>query len=357
VFQYDDPDYVDSPDWEELAAGLFSLDGWRDFGSFVLNRETAEPVPASEFRLHAIPVIAERFTVASGPYRLDDRAGIGTAAGQFNQPRGITLDEAGGVYVVDGGNTRIQHFDPAGAFDSFIGEDTLAQFPGGAGGAGGLALDDEGNLYVADTWNHQIKVFAPSGELLRSWGSFFDTLDDPAQAGAQPGSFYGPRDLVIHDGLLYVTDTGNERVQVFELDGEFVRAFGQIGSGEGQLIEPVGIAVTDDGVVLVADSHNARIARFSLEGEPLEPWPVDLWAGQQFFEPYVIAGPDGRVYASDSVSGQIAVFDADGEGLPPIGDPSLLRPYGMAISSDGLRLLVTDGLANAVITISLQPAG
>ena len=357
ILEHDEPEYVADPDWGNLLGDLFALDGWRDFFSFMLNRETSEPVPASEFHLQAIPVIAERFAVSSGPYSLDDRAGIGSAGGQFDQPRGIAFDDLGGVYVIDGGNSRIQRFDAAGAFDRALAEGALAPFPSGAGGAGGLAIDEAGNLYVADTWNHQVKVFAPTGEQLRTWGTFFDAMDDPELVTGNPGEFYGPRDLVIHDGLLYVTDTGNERVQVFTLEGQFVRMFGQFGTGDGELIEPLGIAVTQDGIVLVADSHNARIARFTLEGEPLDPWPVDLWTGQQFFEPYLAVGPDGRVYASDSVSGQIAVFDQAGQPLAPLSDPSLLRPYDMAISSDGLQMLVSDGLANAIIRISITPGG
>lgn len=357
VYQYDEPDYIDDPSWADLAGDIFGLDGWRDFFGFMLNRETNQPVPASEFHLQAIPLIAERFAISTGPYNLDDQAGIGTAGGQFSQPRGIAFDDQGSLYVVDGGNTRIQHFDAVGGFEGVLAEGALAPFPSGAGGAGGLAIDEAGNLYVADTWNHQIKVFSPSGEQIRAWGSFFDAMDDPELVTTNGGQFYGPRDLAIHDGMLYVTDTGNERVQVFTLEGEFVQMFGEFGSGEGQLIEPVGIVVTEDGAVLVADSHNARIARFDLDGEPLEAWPVELWVGQQFFEPYLEVGPSGRVYASDSPSGQIAVFDPNGTPLPTIIDAGLLRPYDMAVSPDGLQMLVTDGLANAVIRVSLTPAG
>lgn len=356
LFQYERPDYVTSPDWGGLLGDLFSVEGWRDFGWFLFHRETDQPVPATEFHLRAIPLIADRFAAATGPYNLNDRAGIGSAAGQFNQPRGIAFDAAGGVYVVDGGNGRIQHFDAAGEFIGFIGENELALFPGGQGGAGGLAVDDEGNLYVADTWNHQIKVYAPTGELINSWGSFYDAGDDPGAVDLQPGSFYGPRGIAIHDGLVYVTDTGNERVQVFELSGEWVRSFGGFGTEAGQLIEPVGIAVSPDGIVHVADSHNARIARFTAEGEPLDPWLIDAWEGQQFFEPYLVFGPDGLLYASDSVDGQIIVIYPEADHIISRTTSSLLRPYGMAISPDGREMLITDGIANAVIPLDLSTA-
>ena len=354
-FRYDEAGYVSDPDWADLAGDLFQIDGWRNFASFVLNRESSEPISTSEFHLQAISIIAERFAVSTGPYALDDRAGIGTAGGQFNQPRGIAFDGTGGLYVVDGGNSRIQHFDATGGFDALVADGALSPFPGGTGGAGGIAVDSEGNLYVADTWNHQIRVYNAAGEQVRSWGVFYDAQDDPDAAAERPGEFYGPRDIALHDGLLYVTDTGNERVQVFQTDGEFVRMFGHFGTGQGQLTEPVGIAVTNDGIVLVADSHNARIARFTADGEPLDPWPVELWTGQQFFEPYVSIGPDGRVYASNSVGGQIAIFSQDGAVDSILTDPAMLRPYDMAASPDGLQLLVTDGLANAVLRVPVPP--
>ena len=63
----------------------------------------------------------------------------------------------------------------------------------------------------------------------------------------------------------------------------------------------------------------------------------------------------GFVYASDSIDGQIIVFNPEGEQIDVRASSSLLRPYGMAISADGLEMLITDGLANAVIPLSLTP--
>ena len=180
-------------------------------------------------------------------------------------------------------------------------------------------------------------------------------MDDPELVASNGGKFFGPRVLAIHDALLYVTDTGNERVQVFTLEGEFVRMFGAFGTGAGQLIEPVGIAVTEDGVVLVADSHNARIARFTLEGEPLDPWPVEGWADLRFFEPYLALAPDGLLYATNSAFGEVTVFDTDGTELGPLASPDIQRPYGVAITTDGAQALVADGIANAVIRVNAQP--
>ena len=120
----------------------------------------------------------------------------------------------------------------------------LARFAtSGGGGPNGIAIGDDGNVYVADTWNHRIQVFSPDGAYLNGWGSFFDAQDDPVQAAANGGQFYGPRGLAFHNGELYVTDTGNKRVLVFDAQGNPLRQFGGLGSGPANLNEPVGIAI------------------------------------------------------------------------------------------------------------------
>lgn len=232
----------------------------------------------------------------------------------------------------------------------------LARFAtSGGGGPNGIAIGDNGDIYVADTWNHRIQVFSSDGAYLNGWGSFFDAQDDPALAATNEGTFYGPRGLAFHDGELYVTDTGNERIQVFTPDGAFVRMWGTTGSADGNLLEPVGIAVTADGTVLVADSHNARIARFDSEGNPLEAWPVDAWAGLTFFEPYLAAGPDGSVYATNSTNGTIETFGPDGTPGVTLGEGLVRQPFGVTVTADGASLLVTDGALHAVVTVPIPP--
>jgi DNA-binding beta-propeller fold protein YncE len=234
------------------------------------------------------------------------------------------------------------------------GDGQLGRFAtAGGGGANGIVVGTDGNVYVADTWNHRIAVYSPDGVFLRAWGAFFDAADDPAASQTNDSMFYGPRGLAAHDGRIYVTDTGNERVQVFTEDGTFVTMLGTPGDGDGQLREPVGIAVGPDGTIYVADSHNARIARFSAEGDWLTPWPVEQWAEQQFFEPYLALGPDGTLYATASTAGVVAVTSSTGAPGEPLGETELRQPYGITLSTDGGSLLVTDGTLHAVVTIPI----
>jgi DNA-binding beta-propeller fold protein YncE len=361
LYQYGTPPLYESPNWGNMVAGTFDLNGWRRFGDLLLNRALSQPAEASYFQLYAAPAVAERLFATAGPYGLDERAGAGRVEGQFIQPRGIAIDATGTIFVVDSGNLRVQRFSPTGQFELSWGGPGAAAgefglFTGDvAQGPGGIAIGSDGNIYVADTWNHRIQVFTSEGEYLRAWGSFFDAADDPTLAEEQTGSFYGPRGIAAHDGLLYVTDTGNERVQVFTEDGAVVRAFGMIGSELGQLLEPVGIAVTADGIIFVADSHNARIARFTLDGEPLDAWPVAGWDALRFFEPYLALAPDGLLYATNSAIGEVVVLDADGTELGPLAAADIQRPYGIAITPGGEQALVTDGITNAVIRANAQP--
>lgn len=358
-FTTDIPDAYRSPDWGSLFTGVVQPDELRRFADFVLNRSLDVEPNKQEFQVLATAPLAEKLFPDTGPFMLSDRPGAGAAQGQFNRPRGVAVAPDGSIYVVDSRNSRVQKFAPSGEFLLAFGSDgsgpgQLARFAtSGGGGANGIAIDDNGDVYVADTWNHRIQVYSADGTYLRGWGSFYDAGDDPALAATNGGLFYGPRGLAFHNGELYVSDTGNERIQVFTPDGTFVRMWGSAGSEDVNLLEPVGIAVGEDGTVFVADSHNARIARFDSEGNPLDPWAVAEWTGLTFFEPYLAVGPDGSVYATTSTAGSISTFGPDGTPGLLLGQGLLGQPFGIALS--GSALLVTDGTMNAVITVPIPP--
>src|SRR5207248_1742754 len=85
-------------------------------------------------------------------------------------------------------------------------------------------------------------------------------------AGAQPGQFRTPFGIAWWNGLLFVADFGNDRVQVFRSDGTYVRSWGTRGTAPGQFTRPTGIAVDHDGAVYVADHFNDRVQKFTPEG-------------------------------------------------------------------------------------------
>ena len=294
-----------------------------------------------------------------GPFGLGERAGLGKAPGQFDSPRGVAVAPDGSVYVVDMRNARVQRFGRDGAFLKQFG--SLGRGDGqlwreSGRGPTGIAIDRDGNVYVADTWNHRIEKFGADGAFLAKWGNYSNLVSSPPMTDR--AGFFGPRGIAIApNGEVYVTDTGNGRVVVFDQGGAFLREFGSKGKGPDQLDEPVGIAVSADGSrVYVADSNNARVSVFDPQGQPVAQWPVESWRGKAFFEPYLALDPDGTLYATSSTTREVLKLNREGRivsrssGTPP--DDNLSAPMGIAVAPDH-TLYVSDTTRNAVL--HLQP--
>jgi len=266
----------------------------------------------------------------------------GSGLAQFQDPRGVALGPEGRVYVADGGNHRVQVFDGVGKF--------LHQWGAQGSGPGqfqepwGLAVASNGEVYVADTWNHRVQVFDAEGNFLRGWGNFAQT----AQAVGAEGQFWGPRDVAIDaQGNVYVTDTGNKRVQKFSPEGEFLGQWGGVGIERGQMDEPVGIAIGSVGHICIADTWNQRVQKFSSLFMPLAQWSVEAWFGQSVVnKPHIATDPQGRVYVTDPEGNQVIVFTADGELVATFGQygndtQCFALPIGIDVDREG-RIYVVD---------------
>jgi tripartite motif-containing protein 71 len=179
----------------------------------------------------------------------------GSAAGQYNLPRGISTDGSR-VYIADSNNRRVQVV-------SLTGEPILSMpcglAPAGTGpqllgGCTGITTDADGNIYAAAVTEHVVYKWSPTGVLLAKFGTL----------GSANGQLRAPYDVAIHDGLLYVSESNNNRVSAFTLDGAFAGRFGSKGSGDGQLWTPRGISIDGDGTIYVMDSQNERVQVFQI---------------------------------------------------------------------------------------------
>ena len=362
------PAYV-ATDAAPLLRAVASPGRWSEGIDFLLHREGVAP---GEPRLVAVGLdreLAIRVFPESTAYDLGDRPGRGSGQGQFDLPVGVAVAPAGGIYVVDQGNARVQRFAADGAFIESWGAASGDTFDRGDIGVGptGIEVGANGLVYVADTGGHRVAVFDEEGSLLREIGGAPDAAGqrlladigtDPAAVSDRPGEFFGPRDVAVSDDEIFVTDTGNERVQVFGLDGTFRRAFGGFGTEPGRLFEPVGIALGPDGQVYVADSGNGRIAVFTGEGVPVAQWRVAAWPVSDptgfppTIHPYLAFAADGTLYATASSTGEIALLGPDGTPLPVLTEVSpdlpLEQPSGIAFAPNG-DLLVADLGWNAVL--------
>lgn len=256
------------------------------------------------------------------------RATLPGAAG-----RGMAAAPDGTLYVADTAGHSVWHITPQG---------TVLHMWGDYGTASGqfnepwdVTVDAEGNVYVADTWNHRIQKFTQDGDHLLSWGMMGQPkVYEPWGRGM----FYGPRGIAYGpDGNIYIADTGNKRVQVFDVDGKFLREFGGVGEAPGQMDEPVGIAVSPEGEVFVADTWNRRVQVFTRDGGFLKLWDVPSWDNADpEAKPYLAVTADA-VYASDPANERVLAFDHDGNLLWALRDPSgLAFPEGLAVINDVL---------------------
>ena len=138
-----------------------------------------------------------------------------------------------------------------------------------------LAIGPDGNLYVTDG-SQRVTVISPAGKVLRRWGKpgtgpgefRFIALSDPTT----PANVDREDRCRVRNGMVYVSDSGNARLQVFTRQGRFVRQFGSFGSGKGQFLHPYDVAVDNAGNVYVADDQGENVSKFSPGGKVI--WQI-----------------------------------------------------------------------------------
>lgn len=177
--------------------------------------------------------------------------------------------------------------------------------------------------------------------------------------------FDRPMGVAVGEGnRIYVTDSGNNRVCVFDAQGRFIESFGTfgvakpaVGAGSsyapGSLNYPVGIDTDDEGNVYVASFYNDSIEVFTADGDPLRRFPDPTkpvgkgssgYGGQGIAVTDVAVSGD-TIYATDAY--QVFAFTLEGElidqwGLPGTEPRSLDHPNGLAVSEDGKTVYVSD---------------
>lgn len=131
----------------------------------------------------------------------------GAGPGQFNFPTNIARGPDGRLYVTDTMNFRVQVFDADGVYLGMFGK--LGDGAGDFDKPKGVAIDSAGHVYVVEGLNDVVQIFDPSGRLLLSFGG----------SGSGEGQFWLPSGIAIVNDVVYVADSANRRLQVFEYLG------------------------------------------------------------------------------------------------------------------------------------------
>lgn len=177
----------------------------------------------------------------------------------FELINGLAIDDGDRLFVSDGHLHRVLVFNPKHEVEGQIAEGLVDPV--------GLAVDNENRLlYVVDEQQDQVIVYdADSLKELRRIGT-----PGKKHTLTTPGDFGGATNVAVDgDGNVYVTDTMNSRVEIFDADGNFISTFGKAGDGPGYLFRPKGIAVDSDGHIWVADQFQDRLQVFNREGQLL----------------------------------------------------------------------------------------
>jgi len=307
------------------------------------------------------------------------------AGGVMRFPQSIAIGPDGSVYVADQSSSVIQVFGPDGSFRREVGR--AGTRPGELTSVGAIAVASDNTLFVADGAN-RIDRFDASGKLMHSFGSrgtgvgefnfgkgggndapaggglvtsgnllfVSDSLNNRLQrfnldgTGATeivpPGRLRNPRGLAVRGQRLIVADDKNHRLVVMDFGGRVLRT---VGSGQGargnQFSFPFGVAIDPQGRVFVADDINQRVLRFG--PQPNYKFKA-RWGsygtgrGQLAYPRAIATDATGAVYVTNTGNDRIDVFNRTGGllrswGVSGRGAGQFNAPLGVGADASGIR--------------------
>lgn len=194
--------------------------------------------------------------------------------GDFSRPTGVAVTPDGSrLYIVDTGGVNSEKHHVM-VFDVMSGEHLFTigkrgDKPGEFNLPNNAMINTDGNLYVVDGGNFRVQVFTPEGKFIKMVGS----------VGRQFGQFSRPKGIA-HDteGNIYIADAAFGNFQIFNQEGKLLLFVGGRGpGGPAEYFLPAGIAVDEDGRVYMADQFYQKIGVF----RPYDMAPEDGYLGRQ----------------------------------------------------------------------------
>ena len=228
------------------------------------------------------------------------------------------------------------------------------EFPQKPGALTGVGVAPNGTIFVSDYGNHKIHVFDADRKFIRSFGQqgaetgqlrcptgvtistdgcVYVTHSNGVDVMTDDGVFIKrigcgtlnhPWDVAVHQGEVFVADSGNHRVAVFSQDGKLIRTIGSQGSGPGQFSTPVGVAISPDGELYVSDYHS-RVQVLTPQGAYIR----EFGKGQLSSQHHLLFSADKHVLVADQCNHRVAVFNQDGALVSSL--PCAQSPLGLAV--------------------------
>jgi tetratricopeptide (TPR) repeat protein/DNA-binding beta-propeller fold protein YncE len=266
----------------------------------------------------------------------------GSGAGQFSNPTSVAVASTGLVFVADRGNRSVQVFRGDGVY--------LNKLGGNIGNPLAIGLDPKDQLFVLDAGRGSVLVYTPAGELAYEFGKLNE------------GSVFAkPLDMAVTADEVLVLD-GNQ-VKAFDHKGKLLRVFGAKATGTARLGDPVALASSGGSTLFVADGEGKRVESLSVLYKPGQPQQFVAQGKVHAVElnwekPAASYVNTFHVYRSKSEkSGFVRVATTETNSYHDAGlDADLRYFYRVAAVSDFGFEGATSNVANTLVEKYLPPA-
>ena len=279
------------------------------------------------------------YVAVANPLPVPDAAAMGASSD-------VAFDSKGHLYVLSRGTKPLTEFDENGKFIRAFGEGLFTR-------SHGIRIDKDGNIWATDVGAHTVMKISQQGEVLLTLGTKGKAGEWNEAAGSQ--LFNEPNDIVFGaNGDLFITQghtpgagKGDPRVLKFDKNGKFIKTWGGKGTEPGKFDVAHGIAIDAKGLLWVTDRENQRIQIFDQDGKYIREvkyagLPCSLDIGSQY------------MYMVNGFAGQLLRMDLDGKVLAAVGKPGPAGSVGefgeahfIAVSPKG-EIYVADSVNRAV---------